>query len=424
MGPCSPPAGAPPSGPGEAAESSAAALPRAPERACAPRGTPQVDLELRAQPLQEAPVRDGSRNSAVAQGVPRQHALKHLPAPEGQNSPKSEAAPAGSCSSRSLATGPDPLGQEPFLQGSKEDEQSKRPMAQATVCKEQEPKRRKQNEDSGHSLSQFSSQQGLENLRPKTSYNSSYSTAEADHHNDSFCNRGGSDSAPNAEATSIARLPSSPTVSSSSRSSSSCSSSDCSSSLPSASSSSSCSSPHAGSTSGPSCESSSPSSEPSTSSSFCSSASCGPSCPPCDSSSASPSPGPPTPAPPAVTWSVRAMQGRRPKQEDRHVLVDDFAELIQDPADHLGINRMPHKPRRLCALFDGHCGSLASSFCATHLPATIASFLARTSPKMTPWQRNAPLSDEAVHKRVAAAFAKTDKDFLKKYRCLRRSNAH
>ncbi|KEP61463.1 UNVERIFIED_CONTAM: protein phosphatase 2C domain-containing protein [Hammondia hammondi] len=81
-----------------------------------------------------------------------------------------------------------------------------------------------------------------------------------------------------------------------------------------------------------------------------------------------------------VRMEARFMQGRRPKQEDRHVLVSDMSMLVEDQ-DKAAIQALDCSPAALVALFDGHCGATCSEFCATHLPSRVTSYLVKPLPK-------------------------------------------
>nr|CEL65419.1 TPA: protein phosphatase 2C, putative [Neospora caninum Liverpool] len=81
-----------------------------------------------------------------------------------------------------------------------------------------------------------------------------------------------------------------------------------------------------------------------------------------------------------VRMEARFMQGRRPKQEDRHVLVSDISTLIEGQ-DKAAIRALDCRPAALVALFDGHCGATCSEFCATQLPSRVVSYLVKSLPK-------------------------------------------
>jgi len=97
-----------------------------------------------------------------------------------------------------------------------------------------------------------------------------------------------------------------------------------------------------------------------------------------------------------------AMQGRRPKQEDRHVKVPDFsraARALKMPIDHF------EQPCAFFAVYDGHQGTLCADF-------IVKQFHLRLLKKLT-------VSDgsEAQTKRILCeVFEELDADFLAKYR--------
>ncbi|PHJ19796.1 protein phosphatase 2c domain-containing protein, partial [Cystoisospora suis] len=82
-----------------------------------------------------------------------------------------------------------------------------------------------------------------------------------------------------------------------------------------------------------------------------------------------------------VRMEARFMQGRRPQQEDRHVLTENLASLVEGGKDKAAIEALNLHPASLVALFDGHCGSVCSHFCSVNLPTRIASFLVKPLPK-------------------------------------------
>eukprot|EP00922_Rhytidocystis_sp_ex-Travisia-forbesii_P054343 GHVS01080572.1.p1 GENE.GHVS01080572.1~~GHVS01080572.1.p1 ORF type:complete len:423 (-),score=96.87 GHVS01080572.1:245-1513(-) len=72
-----------------------------------------------------------------------------------------------------------------------------------------------------------------------------------------------------------------------------------------------------------------------------------------------------------VCGGASFMQGRRPKQEDRHVLAEDGTSVVGGDKREGVKRRLGVQPVSLFGLFDGHQGSLASDWCAQHLPKQI-----------------------------------------------------
>ncbi|KAF8822111.1 protein phosphatase 2C domain-containing protein [Cardiosporidium cionae] len=114
----------------------------------------------------------------------------------------------------------------------------------------------------------------------------------------------------------------------------------------------------------------------------------------------------------SVRAAVKYMQGRRGKQEDRHIVLENLKHSLEEGDAKAWMDR--NYPRiSLYGLFDGHSGSLASEFCAQNLPKQILAYLCKgvntsSSPE--------GLSEESIKQRISAAFVRTDKEFLLKYR--------
>eukprot|EP00916_Digyalum_oweni_P005975 GHVL01010311.1.p2 GENE.GHVL01010311.1~~GHVL01010311.1.p2 ORF type:complete len:330 (-),score=51.17 GHVL01010311.1:2358-3347(-) len=121
------------------------------------------------------------------------------------------------------------------------------------------------------------------------------------------------------------------------------------------------------------------------------------------------------------------MQGRRPKQEDRHILIPDFNGLIE-----FKDQKLPFNPCSFYALFDGHVGSRASEFCESKFSSILADCLS----KLTVWKEFTdtpphPSSNgtasrnpqdarwQKIKDAVIDAFNKVDETFLNKYRVSR-----
>ncbi|CEL97486.1 unnamed protein product [Vitrella brassicaformis CCMP3155] len=150
-----------------------------------------------------------------------------------------------------------------------------------------------------------------------------------------------------------------------------------------------------------------------------------------------------------LTADARFMQGRRPKQEDRHVLIGDLRTFCQDNqlAEALANSGLTMNPGALYCLFDGHCGTLASEFCAKELPLRIMKELLKTDtpskpshpapsdsasappPANTDASNGTPVApsaatsdsdeisqDRRIHESFRRAFHSTDVAFLQKYR--------
>ncbi|PFH36556.1 protein phosphatase 2C domain-containing protein [Besnoitia besnoiti] len=118
------------------------------------------------------------------------------------------------------------------------------------------------------------------------------------------------------------------------------------------------------------------------------------------------SPAPPSPSSSSslqIRMEARFMQGRRPKQEDRHVLISDISTLVegQEKAD---VEALGCTPKALVALFDGHCGATCSEFCAAQLPSRLVSYLVKPLPKSKRMQlANPPAARDAATASSGAA---------------------
>lgn len=101
-----------------------------------------------------------------------------------------------------------------------------------------------------------------------------------------------------------------------------------------------------------------------------------------------------------------AMQGRRPKQEDRHVKIPDLtkaAKALKMPIDHLD------QPCSFFAVYDGHQGHLCSEFAAKGFHMKLLKKLsADTSPASWP--------DERLQGALADVCEELDTEFLAKFR--------
>jgi len=110
--------------------------------------------------------------------------------------------------------------------------------------------------------------------------------------------------------------------------------------------------------------------------------------------------------PSGITFHVDStfMQGRRPKQEDRHVMIKDLqlvGEKLKMPLDHLDT------PAALFSVFDGHQGTACAEYCAKNFHMKL---LPKLSANPGMW------TDEMVKAAFTAAFAELDEDFLNKHR--------
>lgn len=100
------------------------------------------------------------------------------------------------------------------------------------------------------------------------------------------------------------------------------------------------------------------------------------------------------------------MQGRRPKQEDRHVKVPDFtkaARALKMPIDHF------EQPCSFFAVYDGHQGHLCADFVAK-------SFHGRLLKKFTAHKGKDYWTDDRVCSAMSEACEELDNDFLSKFR--------
>lgn len=110
--------------------------------------------------------------------------------------------------------------------------------------------------------------------------------------------------------------------------------------------------------------------------------------------------------PSGITFSVDStfMQGRRPKQEDRHVMVKDLqlvGEKLKMPLDHLDT------PAALFSVFDGHQGAACAEYCAKNFHMKL---LPKLSANPGIW------TDDMVKQAFTASFQELDEDFLSKHR--------
>lgn len=98
------------------------------------------------------------------------------------------------------------------------------------------------------------------------------------------------------------------------------------------------------------------------------------------------------------------MQGRRPRQEDRHVKIPDFtkaAKALKMPIDHLG------QPCAFFAIYDGHQGILCAEFVANRLHLRL---LKKLSDARVVW------SDERIREALCEVCEELDSEFLVKHR--------
>lgn len=100
------------------------------------------------------------------------------------------------------------------------------------------------------------------------------------------------------------------------------------------------------------------------------------------------------------------MQGRRPKQEDRHVKVPDFAKAakaLKMPIDHLD------QPCAFFAVYDGHQGPVCAEFAAK-------GFHMKLLKRLTGEQSNAFWTDDRLCGALREVCEELDVEFLAKYR--------
>eukprot|EP00923_Selenidium_pygospionis_P051725 GHVN01089678.1.p1 GENE.GHVN01089678.1~~GHVN01089678.1.p1 ORF type:complete len:434 (+),score=47.73 GHVN01089678.1:1339-2640(+) len=69
--------------------------------------------------------------------------------------------------------------------------------------------------------------------------------------------------------------------------------------------------------------------------------------------------------------AATAMQGRRPKQEDRHILYTDLRKICHDRGIGSVGTTLDKNPASIFGLYDGHMGAMASDFCAKTLHMNI-----------------------------------------------------
>eukprot|EP00747_Dinoflagellata_sp_TGD_P132597 gnl/TRDRNA2_/TRDRNA2_175094_c3_seq3.p1 gnl/TRDRNA2_/TRDRNA2_175094_c3~~gnl/TRDRNA2_/TRDRNA2_175094_c3_seq3.p1 ORF type:complete len:597 (-),score=190.75 gnl/TRDRNA2_/TRDRNA2_175094_c3_seq3:42-1778(-) len=100
------------------------------------------------------------------------------------------------------------------------------------------------------------------------------------------------------------------------------------------------------------------------------------------------------------------MQGRRPKQEDRHVKVTDLtkaAKAMKMPIDHLD------QPCGLFAVYDGHQGVLCAEF-------VVKNFHGKLLKKLSADTERANWTDDKLCKTLSEICEELDTEFLAKYR--------
>jgi len=101
-----------------------------------------------------------------------------------------------------------------------------------------------------------------------------------------------------------------------------------------------------------------------------------------------------------------SMQGRSPKQEDRHVKIPDLAKAakaLKLPIEHLG------EPCAFFGVYDGHQGHLCSEFVAK-------SFHMRLLKRLTVQTRGREWTEECIGATLRDVFEELDAEFLSKYR--------
>jgi len=108
----------------------------------------------------------------------------------------------------------------------------------------------------------------------------------------------------------------------------------------------------------------------------------------------------------ALVADSASMQGRRPKQEDRHVKIPDLtkaAKALKMPIDHL------EQPCAFFAVYDGHQGHLCAEFVAKNLHVKLLRSLSA--------DRNAAAwTDERILSVLTEIFEGLDVEFLARYR--------
>jgi len=108
----------------------------------------------------------------------------------------------------------------------------------------------------------------------------------------------------------------------------------------------------------------------------------------------------------AIVADSAAMQGRRQKQEDRHVKVPDLtkaANALKMPIDHL------EQPCAFFGVYDGHQGDLCSDFVAKN-------FHMKLLKKLTAQKSANAWTEQLVASVLKEVFEELDDDFLAKYR--------
>jgi serine/threonine protein phosphatase PrpC len=108
----------------------------------------------------------------------------------------------------------------------------------------------------------------------------------------------------------------------------------------------------------------------------------------------------------AIVADSAAMQGRRPKQEDRHVKIPDLtkaAKALKLPIDHL------EQPCAFFGVYDGHQGELCSEFVAKNMHMKLLK-------KLTAQQCAEAWTEEHIYATMRDMFCELDAEFLGKFR--------
>eukprot|EP00392_Amoebophrya_sp_AT5.2_P017207 g17535.t1 len=116
------------------------------------------------------------------------------------------------------------------------------------------------------------------------------------------------------------------------------------------------------------------------------------------------------------------MQGRRPKQEDRHLIVKD----LKHTASLLKSGSLAHfpSPCSLFGVFDGHQGALCSEYVCKRFVLKLVPALAKLSPVLVPSRHNKNEEQEQARKKFHAELREmfrkvchdVDAEWLQKFR--------
>eukprot|EP00051_Salpingoeca_urceolata_P010529 m.128826 g.128826 ORF g.128826 m.128826 type:complete len:414 (+) comp16748_c1_seq4:51-1292(+) len=98
--------------------------------------------------------------------------------------------------------------------------------------------------------------------------------------------------------------------------------------------------------------------------------------------------------------ALSCMQGKRPRQEDRHVILSDLRPLVKNLPPDVG-------PTAFISIYDGHLGVGASEFAEANLHKMLLKHLNEAL------EKGAPLQDELVNDCIKKAFVDCDTEYLR-----------